>query len=351
MSPNHICVGPRRIGAGSPCFVIAEAGVNHDGSLGRALAMVDAAASAGADAVKFQTFDADRLVTRDAPKAAYQIETTGADESQYEMLARLQLTREAHIALVQRCIERGILFMSTPFDEASAGMLEGLGMSVFKVPSGEITNLAFLAHIARFGRPMIVSTGMASFIEVEDAVQAIRATRNDELALLHCVSSYPADPADANLRAMRTMADSFDVPVGYSDHTLGVEVALAAVALGACIIEKHFTLDRRLPGPDQRSSLTVDELEDLVRGIRTVESALGSGRKQPVAAELSTIAAARKSLVAACDIAEGAPVTDEQLTTKRPGTGVSPASRGQVVGRVARTAIPAGTVLQWEMLT
>ena len=343
-------IGDRRIGAEAPCFVIAEAGVNHNGEIERALALIDVAADSGADAVKFQTFDADLLAVPHAPKAAYQIETTGSDESQHAMLARLQLSAAEYRMLAERARERSIIFLSTPFDEPSVALLDELGVPAFKLPSGEITNLPFLDHVARYDRPMIVSTGMASLEEVGDAVATIRSTTNANIALLHCVSNYPAHPADVNLRAMATMAQAFDVPVGYSDHTLDSVIGLAAVALGACIIEKHFTLDRTLPGPDHRASLEPPELARFVDDIRAVESALGDGRKAPAAAEAATAAVARRSLVAAQDIAAGAVITDGHLAAKRPGTGLSPALRARVLGRAAKAQIPAGTVLQWEML-
>ena len=342
--------GGREIGTGQPCFIVAEAGVNHNGDLDMAQQLVEVAGRAGADAVKFQTFKAERLVTLNARKAEYQQQTTGAEESQYDMLHRLELSTEAHQDLIARCREQGILFMSTPFDEKSADVLETLGVPGFKIASGELTNLPFLEHVARKGRPMIVSTGMACLGEVEAAVRAISATGNRRYALLHCVSDYPASPEDVNLRAMHTLQAAFGVPVGYSDHTEGAEVALAAVALGARIIEKHFTLDRSLPGPDHRASLEPDELRHLVQGIRTVEAALGHGRKEPAQREGATAAAARKSLVANRDIPAGAVLTDDLIAVMRPGTGLPPSMRPHVVGRTARVPIPEGSVLMLDML-
>jgi N-acetylneuraminate synthase len=348
---GQLNVAGRAIGPGLPCFFIAEAGVNHNGSLERALELVDIAAAAGADAIKFQTFDADRLATRDAPKAGYQQAATGAEESQHAMLARLQLDAAAHRALMQRCEERGILFLSTPFDERAADLLADLGVAAYKTPSGELTNLPFLAHVARFGRPMIVSTGMATLAEVENAVTAIRtAAPATPVVLLHCVSNYPATAASANLRAMETLARAFGVPVGYSDHTLGIDVALASVALGACVLEKHFTADRTLPGPDHQASLEPDELRALVAGVRNVHAALGDGRKLPAPSEAATGAVARKSLVAARDIAAGETIAEADLTVMRPGTGLAPALREHVAGRAARAAIARGTLIGWEML-
>jgi N-acetylneuraminate synthase len=349
-SSAQLSIAGREIGAGNPCFIIAEAGVNHNGDLSRALDLIDVAAQAGADAVKFQTYRAELLADPRAPKAAYQVETTGSDESQLEMLARLALSPEDHATLARRARERSILFLSTPFDEPSAELLAELGVPAYKLPSGEMTNLPFLAFVARFGRPMIVSTGMASLAEVGSAVDTIRGAGNDRIALLHCVSNYPADPADANLRAMATMRDAFGVPIGYSDHTLGLTVGLAAVALGAAIIEKHFTLDRALPGPDHRASLEPLELIDFVRGIRTVEAALGHGRKEPSISEAPITAVARRSLIAAMDIAAGSVITEIDLVAKRPGTGLSPALRSKVVGQTARVPISEGTLLTWDMI-
>jgi N,N'-diacetyllegionaminate synthase len=332
----------------SHTFVIAEAGVNHNGDLDLAMRLVDVAADAGADAVKFQTFKARRLVSGSAPKADYQKLTTDAAESQFEMLQRLELSDENHRQLFQYCAGRGIAFISTPFDESSADFLAALGVPLFKIPSGEITNIPFLAHVAKIGLPIIVSTGMAYLGEVEAAVRTIEDAGNSRLALLHCVSNYPAAASDANLRAMYTMSNAFGLPVGYSDHTEGQEVALAAVALGACIIEKHFTLDRELPGPDQSSSVEPDELAALVRGIRTVEAALGHGRKEPAPSEANTMAVARKSLVASRNIAEGEMITEEMIAIKRPGTGLPPGVRSMLINRIAKIAISEGTLLSFE---
>ncbi len=326
------------------CFVIAEAGVNHNGNIGLAHRLIDAAAHAGVDAVKFQSFKADRLVTADAPKADYQTAVMGSSESQLEMLRRLQLSDSAHRELVRHCSERGITFISTPFDEERADFLAELGVLMFKIPSGEITNLPYLEHIARIGRPMLVSTGMSNLGEVEEAVRTIQGTGGTHLALLHCVSNYPADPADVNLKAMETMRTAFGVPTGYSDHTLGNEVAFAAAALGACAIEKHFTLDRSLPGPDHASSCEPEQLSDLVRGIRTVESALGTGRKEPVRSESSTSAVARKSLVASRSLSAGTVISEDMIVVKRPGTGLPPAMRPFLIGRTIRTDIPEGAL-------
>jgi N,N'-diacetyllegionaminate synthase len=265
------------------------------------------------------------------------------------MLERLELGLEAHQALVARCAERGLIFLSTPFDEESADLLEGLGVPAFKVPSGELTNLPFLRHLARKGRPLVVSTGMATLDEVQAALSAVRAEGARDVVLLQCVSNYPADAADTNLRAMATMAARLGVPVGYSDHTLGIEVSLAAVALGACVLEKHFTLDRSLPGPDHRASAEPEELGRLVAGVRRVEAALGDGVKRPAACEADTARVARRSLVAACAIPAGTVLEPLMVTALRPGGGIA-ADRGpEVFGRRSRAAIAEGTVLQMGM--
>jgi N-acetylneuraminate synthase len=338
------------VGPSQPCFIIAEAGVNHNGDVEIAKRMIKVAAEAGANAVKFQTFKAEKLVTRDTPKAKYQQEAEVQTESQFEMLRRLELSCEDHTELMQYCKKQGILFMSTPFDEESADFLDQLGMEVFKVPSGEITNLPFLDHVGRIGRPMIISTGMSKLGEVEAALDTINRTGNHDLVLLHCVSDYPAQPRDVNLWAMKTMARAFRVPVGFSDHTMGIEVSLAAVAIGAIVIEKHFTLDRALPGPDHQASSVPEELKNLVRGIRVVESALGTGRKQPVASEKEIAQVVRRSLVAATDIPAGTVLADHMIAIRRPGTGLSPEKKKEIIGKRLKVALSAGTLLRWEIL-
>lgn len=337
------------IGNNHPCFIIAEAGVNHNGQLKMALQLVDAAVIAKVDAIKFQTFKAEAVISTTAPKAAYQQRTTGAGESQLEMARHLQLSYEQFHEIKAYCEKNDILFLSTPFDHDSADFLDNLGVSAFKIPSGEVTNYPLLEHIACKGKPLILSTGMSYLGEVEQALRVIYASGNRKVILLHCVSNYPAEPADTNLRAMQTMATAFGIPVGYSDHTLGIEVALAAVALGACVIEKHFTLDRTLPGPDHGASLEPNELSALVKGIRTVEAALGNGRKEPAASEANTAMVARRSLVAAYDIPSGTIFTEQHISIKRPGTGLPPSMREYLVGRRTRTMIPADTLLTLEL--
>lgn len=345
-----VTLAGRAIGPGQPCFIIAEAGVNHDGDAEQAKRLIDVAARSGADAVKFQTFRADRLVSPKAPKAAYQLRATAAEESQWDMLKRLELSEEAHRRLQAHSHARGILFLSTPFDEASADFLDSLGVPAFKLASSELMHWRLLEHVARKAKPLLLSTGMSNAQEVGEAVRAVRRAGSAPLILLHCVSNYPAHPADANLRAMHTMAEMFQVPVGYSDHTPGIEVALAAVALGACVVEKHITLDRTSPGPDHQASLEPQELAALVRGIRVVESALGTGRKEPAPGERDVARVARRSLVALQDIPAGASLTEALVGIRRPGTGLPPADWLRVIGRRAAVAIPAGTPLQWEAL-
>ncbi len=318
-------------------FVVAEAGVNHNGDLARACELVDAAARAGADAVKFQTFSADRLVTAGAAKAAYQALVTDAGESQREMLRRLELTREMHQTLVERCRSRGIQFLSTAFDAESLDLLVALGMEWIKIPSGEISNLPYLTRVGRLGRPVILSTGMSTLEEIGAALHVLEraGTGRDRVCVLHCNTAYPTPMADANLRAMLTIREAFGVPVGYSDHTLGIEVAMAAVALGAAVIEKHFTLDRRLPGPDHQASVEPAELAAMIAGIRNIELALGDGLKRPSPSELPNRSVARKSIVAARAIRAGETLTELNLAAKRPGTGISPMRWNDVVGRKA----------------
>jgi len=342
-------IAGRAVGPGQPCFVIAEAGVNHNGDPDMARELIRVAAEAGADAVKFQTFTADKLVTRQASKADYQRASAADSETQFEMLRRLELPRTCYEGLMSQCRESAVLFLSTPFDEESADFLDGLGMAAFKISSGELTNLPFLEYVARKSKPMIVSTGMSDLDEVQQAVAAIKIAGNSQVALLQCVSNYPAEPSTANLRAMKTLAETFHVPVGYSDHVSGNDVALAAVALGACVLEKHFTLNRKLPGPDHQASAEPGELRALIEGIRRVESALGDGRKIPAASEGSTAAIARKSLIAASAIPCGTVLTTAHVAAKRPGTGLPPAARPTIVGLRAKQDIPAGATLSREM--
>lgn len=331
-------------------LIIAEAGVNHNGSLDLALRLVDAAREIGADAVKFQTFRAEALASSAAHKAAYQERTTSAAESQLEMLRRLELDEAAHRRLIEHCRGAGIQFLSSPFDEESADLLDKLDVPLFKIPSGEITNLMFLRHVAAKGRPVILSTGMSTLGEVEEAVATIREAGGSDLTLLHCVTEYPAPYAEVNLRAMQTLKTAFGLRVGYSDHTPGIEIPVAAVALGAEVIEKHFTLDRNLPGPDHRASLEPAEFAQMVLAIRHTEEALGSGVKAPAACEVPNMAVARKSVVAARPLAAGHVLTAADLAIKRPGSGLAPKTLPALVGRTLRTAVSGDEVILWDHL-
>jgi N-acetylneuraminate synthase len=338
------------IGPGNPVYVIAEAGVNHNGNAAQARALIDAAAEAGAQAVKFQTFRADKLVSKAAPKAEYQMSTTDPTESQFDMIRKLELGEDMHAGLMVHCMLKNITFLSSPFDEESASLLEKLNVSAFKIPSGEVINLAFLEHVAGFRKPILLSTGMSDLDEVERAVETIRSAGNEKLVVLHCVSNYPADPADANLLAMSAMEGAFDLPVGYSDHVPGNAVALAAVAMGACVIEKHFTLDKNMDGPDHKASAEPHELAELIRSIREVESALGDGEKRPADNEKSTAEAVRKSLVAARDLTEGTVLDAGMIAAKRPGTGLVPSRLDDIVGKKLKTDLAADTLIDLEDL-
>jgi N,N'-diacetyllegionaminate synthase len=318
-------------------LIIAEAGVNHNGDIELAKRLIDSAADAGADLVKFQTFNADRLVTRSAPKANYQNETTDQAESQYTMLKQLELSSEMHETLIAHCGSRNIGFFSTAFDIENLNYLASVGVERFKIPSGEITNWPYLRHVGAFRMPLILSTGMATLGEIEAALDVLEGagTPRSQITVLHCNTEYPTPIYDVNLRAMSSIRDAFGVAVGYSDHTSGIEVPIAAVALGATVIEKHLTLDRNLPGPDHKASLEPAEFGAMVRSIRNIEQAMGDGIKRPSLSEIKNKPIARKSLVAAKPIRVGERYTAENLTVKRPGTGISPIRWDEVVGRVA----------------
>ena len=347
-------------------YVIAEAGVNHNGSPDLAVDLVDAAAKAGADAVKFQTFKAERMISTRAAKAAYQTETTGSGETQLDMVRRLELDSDAHRILLKRCTERGIDFLSSPFDEESVDFLtKQLHVTRLKIPSGEITNGPLLLHIAKSGVPVILSTGMSMLADIEEALAVLAFGYSDRtespgrkafaraysdscafnilserVVLLHCTTEYPAPYDEINLRAMDTLHCAFGLPVGYSDHTQGLEIALAAAARGACVIEKHFTMDRNLAGPDHRASLEPDELKAMVTGIRRIEQALGAARKMRTPHEEANMLCARKSLVASCAIEPGTIFSNENMARKRPGDGVSPMAFWDVLGTPAHHSIP-----------
>ena len=319
-------------------LIIAEAGVNHNGSSETARELIETAAEARADLVKFQTFSADRLVTGSASKADYQLETTSTSESQHEMIRKLELSREMHEELIAHCKKCGVGFFSTGFDPQSVDLLAELGLDRFKIPSGEITNLPYLRHIGQYGKPVILSTGMARLGEIEAALEVLEAsgTPRERVTVLHCNTEYPTPMADVNLKAMLAIRDALGVQVGYSDHTLGIEVPIAAVAMGATVIEKHFTLDRNLPGPDHRASLEPDELKAMVQAIRNIELTLsGDGLKRPSPSESKNLEIARKSLVVLVPIKAGEPFTEANLGVKRPGSGISPMRWDDFIGRPA----------------
>lgn len=316
-------------------IIIAEAGVNHNGSLETAKQMVLAAREAGADYIKFQTFSPEKLVSVFAEKAEYQRQTTGTEESQLEMLKKLALTQKDFLELNEYCRQQGIGFLSTPFDLDSIHFLDKLNMDFWKLPSGEITNLPYLLEIAGTGKPVVMSTGMCDLEEIRQAVDCLKKAGTPELTLLHCNTEYPTPMEDVNLKAMAAMEREFHLPVGYSDHTKGIEIPIAAAALGACVIEKHFTLDRTMEGPDHRASLEPEELKAMVTAVRNVEQALGSGKKEPSQSEEKNRAVARKSIVARCRIKKGETLSEDNLTAKRPGTGISPMRWPELMGRKA----------------
>jgi N,N'-diacetyllegionaminate synthase len=319
-------------------FVIAEAGVNHNGLISLAKKLIDIAVDAGADAVKFQTFKADKLVSKGAPKADYQKQTTDHAESQYEMIKKLELDVSAHQDLMAYCKDKNILFLSTPFDHESIDLLHGLGLKIFKIPSGEITNLPYLRHIGSLKKQVILSTGMADMGEIEDALNVLvkAGTSRKNITVLHANTMYPTPMKDVNLRAMQTIGEAFDVAYGYSDHTLGIEVDIAATAMGASVIEKHFTLDKTMEGPDHKASLEPLELKAMIAGIRNIELALGSCVKKPTPSETPNTVIARKSIVAGEHIKKGDVFSDKNLTIKRPGNGISPMRWDDVLGMLAQ---------------
>jgi N,N'-diacetyllegionaminate synthase len=333
---EKVKIADRLIGEGEPCFVIAEAGVNHNGDINLAKKLIDTASEAGADAVKFQTYKAEELVTRDAEKAGYQKETTSTDESQYDMIKKLELSANDFRELCRFAGEKDIIFLSSPFDKGSVDLLDELGVPAYKVPSGEITNFPLLRYIAGKKKPIILSTGIATLEEIGEALEAIKAEGGDDIVLLHCISSYPAKIGDMNLRAMASLREAFKLPVGLSDHSLGITVPVAAAALGACVIEKHFTLDRNLAGPDHRASLEPEELKKMVAAVRDVERAMGDGIKRPAKDEEDSKRVGRRSIFARVDIPRGTVITEAMLAIKRPGTGLEPKFLNDVIGKRTR---------------
>ncbi|MDD3324218.1 MAG: N-acetylneuraminate synthase [Sulfurospirillaceae bacterium] len=318
-------------------FIIAEAGVNHNGNLELAKKLIDVACVAGADAVKFQTFKADKLVSKSAQKADYQKQTTDKSESQFDMIKKLELNEEAHHVLMDYCKEKSILFLSTPFDHDSIDLLDNLGLEIFKIPSGEITNLPYLRHIGKLQKKVILSTGMATLKEVEDALEVLVqvGTHKENITVLHATTEYPCPMDEVNLKAMQTIHNVFGFKVGYSDHTQGIEIPIAAVAMGACVIEKHFTLDKNMQGPDHKASLEPEELVAMVKAIRNIERALGDGIKKPTPSESKNKSIARKAIVASCTIQRGEVFAENNLAIKRAGNGISPMLWDNIIGMIA----------------
>ncbi|HIE15436.1 MAG TPA: N-acetylneuraminate synthase [Bacteroidales bacterium] len=318
-------------------IIIAEAGVNHNGDIKLAKKLIDVAVNAGADYVKFQTFKTELAISKNAKKAEYQKQTTNASESQFDMVKRLELDKNAHIQLITYCKEKGIKFLSTPFDLESVDLLFNLGIELYKIPSGEITNLPYLQKVASKKLPVIMSTGMANMKEIEEALNILlnNGLTLEKLTILHANTEYPTPIKDVNLNAMLTIGKYFNVRYGYSDHTNGIEIPIAAVALGASVIEKHFTLDKTMKGPDHKASLEPDELEAMIKAIRNIELAMGNGIKKPSPSEIKNIPIARKSIVAKCDIKKGEIFTKENITVKRPGTGISPMQWNKILGNKA----------------
>ncbi len=345
----EIKINNKKIGKYNPVFIIAEAGVNHNGSLKLAMKMADAAKDAGADAIKFQTFKTEELVTQMAPKANYQKKTVPG-KSQFEMLKNLELSQNDFKKLFEYCNRKKIIFLSTPFDFESAEFLNKLDVPAFKISSGDLTNIPLLLQIAKYKKPIILSTGMSTLTEITDAVKIIYSTGNKKLVLLHCTSNYPTKFEDVNLRAMDTIRKNFNTLVGYSDHTEGIEIAIAAVAMGASLLEKHFTLDKTLPGPDHKASLEPQEFMKMVKAIRNVEISFGNGIKKPERSEMEIRRIARKSIVAAVNIPKGTRLTKNMLAIKRPGAGIEPKYLEQLINRKAKINIKKDQVLTWDLL-
>jgi len=347
-----IKISDKFIGEGMPCFIIAEAGVNHNGDINLAKKLIDAAVGAGADAVKFQTFKAEKLVIRDADKAEYQTKSTGSGESQYQMLKKLELTESNFEELKAYAENKNIIFLSTPFDNESVDFLDNIGVPLFKIGSGEITNLPLLQHIAKKKKPVILSTGMSTLGEIEEALYTLINEGLRDIIILHCITSYPAKAEEANLNVIKTLRSCFKLPVGLSDHTLGINVSLASRVLGACVIEKHFTLDNKLPGPDHVASLDPEELGALVNGIREIESALGDGIKKPTKEEENIKKFVRKKLVACVDIPRDAIIAEGMVMLKRVGTeeGIDPKYLYSVLGKKTLQEIKMNSLIKWAMI-
>lgn len=349
---KKIKLGGRWIGEGEPCFIIAEAGSNHDGKLEKAKQLINIAVEAGADAVKFQTYSAEKLYSRKTPTMKYleKDKLIRKDESVWNLIKKIEMPREWHKPLADYCKEREIIFLSAPFDLKAVDELEEVGMVAFKIASFEITHLPLLEYVARKEKPIILSTGMADLSDIELALDTIYKQANRDVILLHCAVGYPPKYEDLNLRAMLTIRQAFQLPVGFSDHTLGINSDVAAIALGACVIEKHFTISRKLKGPDHSFALEPNELRDMVKAIRDTEKALGSPIKRHTFAEQEMYRLGRRSLVAACKIPKGTVITRLMIDVKRPGYGINPKMMNVVIGRVARSDIEEDDVITWEMI-
>ncbi len=330
------------------CFIIAEAGVNHNGSVEIAKKLIDAAKEVGADAVKFQTFKAEKLVTKDADKAEYQIKNSGED-SQYNMIKSLELSEDEFRKIAEYSENKGLIFLSSPFDIESVDLLDEIGIPAFKIASGEITNFPLLKYIAKKGKPVILSTGMSTIGEVDEAINLMEKY-NDDITLMHCLTSYPAKKEEANLNVIKTLECTFKKPVGFSDHTIGIEMSVAAVAMGSGVIEKHFTIDKNLPGPDHKASLEPHEFAEMVKCIKNVEKGLGNGIKKPTKEEIEIKKLVRKSIVAKEDILKGTILEEEMLDVKRPGTGIEPKYLNEVIGKVLMEDIEKDTLIKWNQL-
>jgi N-acetylneuraminate synthase/N,N'-diacetyllegionaminate synthase len=345
---KKIRIGEQLLGEGEPCFIVAEAGVNHNGDINLAKKLIDAAKKAKADAVKFQIFKAEKLATKYAEKAKYQTKTTNENKSQLAMLKQLELNDEDFRELYNYAKKSNIVFLSSAFDKESVDLLNDLGVSAFKIASGEITNFPLLKYVAEKKKPVILSTGMSTLDEIGDALKVIRENGTKDIVLLHCVTSYPAKKEEINLRVIETLRQRFKLPIGFSDHTLGITIPIVAAALGAVLIEKHFTLDRNLLGPDHKASLEPDELKEMIKAIRDVEKALGDGIKKLTMDEKRIKKIARRSIVAIVDIPKGSVITKEMLDIKRPGTGIEPKCLDVVVGRKAKRNIKKDEILKWN---
>ncbi|SES96025.1 N-acetylneuraminate synthase [Methanococcoides vulcani] len=349
---EKIKIGNRIIGNGTPCFIIAEAGVNHNGSLELAKKLIDVAVDAGVDAVKFQTFKADKLVVPDAEKADYQKNTAVEEDSQYQMLKKLELTEHEFMELSSYAREHDLIFLSSPFDKESADFLDSVSVPIFKISSGELTNIPLLKHIARKKKPIILSTGMATVGEIDEVLSTLAKEGSEGIILLHCVTNYPAKMEEVNLNVIKTLRCCYKLPVGFSDHTPGIVASLAATAMGSCVVEKHFTIDKNLPGPDHSASLNPTELKDLVQGIRDIENAMGDGRKKPTSAEQKIKKFVRKSIVASADVQTDTVITEYMLDIKRTGEdkGIEPKHWDYIIGSKTKVDLNKDQPIKWNMI-